>query len=329
MNRRYFLINTAIALGAFFSGCITKKSPKNEFIMKPIKKNVFSENGKSLVSKVKYEKNLKETILESVDLIGGFEKVFRRYAKGDTIMIKPNFNSDDPFPASSDPEFVKAVIELLYEYCAEKVIIGESSGVFWLPTRRVMEKMGMTEVAENTGAELIFFEEGEWIKVDVNGKYLKNIEIAKDALKPLKIVYLPCMKTHGSARFTLSLKLAIGFTNPRNRSGLHFMHLEEKIAELNTIIHPDLIIMDGRKCFITGGPTSGDLREPNLIFASGDRIAIDVEALKVLKSYKANNKLNMPIWEFPQIKRACELNLGARSEVRYKVLGYSALTPNT
>lgn len=30
------------------------------------------------------------------------------------MVVKQNFNSDDPFPASSDPEFVKAVIFLLY-----------------------------------------------------------------------------------------------------------------------------------------------------------------------------------------------------------------------
>ena len=72
--------------------------------------------------------------------------------------------------------------------------------------------------------------------------------------------------------------------------------------------------MDGRKCFTTGGPDVGHVEEPNIILASGDRIAIDVEALKILKSYKASNKLGMPVWEFPQIKHAVELELGVRSE---------------
>ena len=65
--------------------------------------------------------------------------------------------------------------------------------------------------------------------------------------------------------------------------------------------------MDGRKCLVTGGPDKGDAEEPGLIFASLDRGAIDVEALRVMKGYNAVNRLDMDIWEFPQIKRAVEL----------------------
>ena len=78
--------------------------------------------------------------------------------------------------------------------------------------------------------------------------------------------------------------------------------------------------MDARKCFVSGGPESGEVKEPNLILASTDRIAIDIEGLKILKSYPAKNKLDLPLWEIPQIKRAVELGLGAKSEKDYKVL---------
>jgi len=78
--------------------------------------------------------------------------------------------------------------------------------------------------------------------------------------------------------------------------------------------------MDARKCFVSRGPEAGEIKEPNLIFASQDRIAIDVEGLKVLKSYKAKNKLNLPLWEFPQIKRAVELELGVKSEEEYRLV---------
>jgi len=78
--------------------------------------------------------------------------------------------------------------------------------------------------------------------------------------------------------------------------------------------------MDARKCFVSGGPESGEVKEPNLILASTDRIAIDIEGLKILNSYPAKNKLDLPLWEIPQIKRAVELGLGAKSEKDYKVL---------
>jgi uncharacterized protein (DUF362 family) len=77
--------------------------------------------------------------------------------------------------------------------------------------------------------------------------------------------------------------------------------------------------MDGRRCFISDGPSSGELREPNLILASGDRIATDVEALKVIQSYPGHSLKKSP-WELTMIRRAVELGLGATSEVEYRII---------
>jgi len=276
------------------------------------RENVYKRDGKALVSKVKASFDLKESVKKSVDLIGSLEKVV---SSGDKVIVKPNFNSDDPFPASSDPEFVKAAVSLLYEAGASQVIIIESSGIRWLPTRNVLDRTGMLKAAEKCGAEVRILDDRAWIDTEIQGKRWKNVLIAKDALEEnARFVWLPCMKTHRYARFSLSLKLAVGLLSFRQRGDLHSAYLEEKIAELNLAVRPDLIIMDGRKCFTTGGPDVGHVEEPSVILASGDRVAIDVEALKILKSYKADNRLDMNTWEFPQIKRAVELGLGVKSE---------------
>jgi len=276
------------------------------------KESAYKKDGKAQVSKVKASLDLKESTKKAVDLIGGLKKVV---SSGDKVIVKPNFNSDDPFPASSDPEFVEAVVSLLYEVGASQVIIMESSGMPWLPTKNVLEKTSMLEAAKSCGAEVRVLDDREWIDTEIRGKRWKSVSIAKDAFEEnAKFVWLPCMKTHRYARFSLSLKLAVGFLGFRQRGDLHSAYLEEKIAELNLAVHPDLIIMDGRKCFTTGGPDIGHVEEPKVILASGDRVAIDVEALKILKSYKADNRLDMNTWEFPQIKRAVELGLGVKSE---------------
>ena len=276
------------------------------------KENVYKRNGKTLVSKVKASIDLKESIKKAVDLIGGLEKVV---SSGDKVIVKPNFNSDDPFPASSDPEFVKAVVSLLYKAGASLVVIIESSGVHWLPTRNVLDKTGMLKAAKESGAEVRILDDREWVDIEIEGKRWKRVSIAKDALEEdAKFVWLPCMKTHRYARFSLSLKLAVGLLGFRQRNDLHSSFLGEKIAELNLTVHPDLIIMDGRKCFTTGGPDVGRVGEPNVILASGDRIAIDVEALKILQSYRGDIEFGINPWEFPQIKHAMELGLGVKCE---------------
>ncbi len=146
------------------------------------------------------------------------------------------------------------------------------------------------------------------------------MSLPEKALKEVeKLVYVCCMKTHKWAKFTFSLKLAVGFMKPSERVLLHARRLEEKIAELNLVVLPNLIIMDGRKCFVRGGPASGEMREPNLILASGDRIAIDVEAVKVVEGYKGSSLTSDP-WSYTQIRRAAELDLGVKSPQEYKVL---------
>lgn len=107
---------------------------------------------------------------------------------------------------------------------------------------------------------------------------------------------------------------------PFQRAKLHLRNVQEKIAELNKIIKPDLIIMDARKCFITEGPSDGELGTPGLILASDDRIAIDIEGIKIIQSFKGNSLKNISPWDLPQIKQAVEFGLGAKTEKDYQLL---------
>ena len=280
-----------------------------------MKENVFISEGKALVSQVRCDGDLKQNIAQAVAAIGGFQRLVE---PGNAILLKPNFNTADPPPASSDPHFVKAVIELLYEHGAGRVVVGESSMIS-RSTRDTLRQTGMLQAAEEAGAEVIIFDEGEWVPVRIGGRYLKRVALAKAGLEAQKIVYVCCLKTHRLADFTLSLKLAMGFVRRRDRVLMHLWRLSEKLAELNLAIAPDLIIMDGRRCFIAGGPSSGELREPSLILASGDRIAIDVEGLKVIQSYPGHSLKKNP-WELTMIRRAVELGLGATSEADYQTV---------
>ncbi|MDP2930299.1 MAG: DUF362 domain-containing protein [bacterium] len=273
------------------------------------------------VSKVEFKRNIKETVSEAISQIGGFGKFIN---VGDVVLLKPNFNTADPFPASTDFWFLKSVIELIYEAGAKIVLLGDSSTIT-ANTRKVMEKLGVFELEKmETPPRIYVFEEGsfglsetdiqkapiKWIKKDIpSGEYLKSVSLPNLLDKIDKLILLPCLKTHKYAQFTGALKLSVGFVKPTDRLGLHFRNLQEKIAELNTIIRPALVIMDARKCFITEGPASGELREPNLIMASTSRVEIDVEGIKIIQSFKGNSLTGIDPWQLPQIKKAVELRI--------------------
>lgn len=262
------------------------------------------------VAKVKFEKNLKESIFKAVDLVGGFGKFIKT---GDVVLLKPNFNTADPFPASSDPEFVKAVVELVYECGAKIVMIGESSTMS-LNTHKVMETLGVFELEKMEMPPRIYvFEERAWVKKEIpDAHYFKRVFVTEYLDRADKLILLPCLKTHSQAQFSGSLKLSVGFMKPLQRVRLHLGHIQEKIAELNQIINPDLIIMDARKCIINRGPAEGEVREPELILASNDRVAIDVEGIKIIQGFRGNSLENIDPWKLPQIKRAVEFGIGEK-----------------
>ncbi len=282
---------------------------------RPRKGNSFCRDGVTLVSTVKVEHDLRASVVKAVELIGGLGKVI---SSGDRVMLKPNFNSHDPFPGSSDLEFLKVVVQLLMGAGA-KVVVGESSGGMWRPTRKVMEKLGALRQLTDLGAEVIAFDDRarDWVRVRVDGDYIKEVTVPRSVYEADKIVYLPCMKTHQLSRFSLSLKLAVGLVHPGERRSMHMRNLERKVAEFNLALQPDLIIMDGRKAFVSGGPATGELVEPGVLMASGDQVALDVEALKILGSYKAKNRLLPDPYDSPQIATALRHGLGAKE---YKVV---------
>ncbi|MFH1022898.1 MAG: DUF362 domain-containing protein [Planctomycetota bacterium] len=299
--------DTVVGLYHFLGDMAPKNVPLVE--PKPRKSNPWQRNGLPLVSRVKADVDMKPAIGKAVALLGNLGDVVSR---GDKVFVKPNFNSPDPFPASTDLMFLRAIVEMLLEAGA-KVTIGESSGGIWRPTRNVFRKLGVYELAASLGVELIAFEDAPngWVRVKVGGDYLKTVTMPRSAYEADKMAYLPCMKTHRLAGYSGALKLSFGFTHPGERRGFHMSNLQQKVAEVNLCWQPDIIVMDGRKAFVSGGPDTGELVETGLILASGDPIAIDVEAVRTLLNYEVKNMLPADPWQLPQIVTALRHGLGA------------------
>jgi len=302
------LFDTVVGLYHLFGDRVPQNIPLVD--PKPRNVNPWRSNGQVLVARVIAGEDIRASIDRTITLLGGLGQAIDR---GDKVLVKPNFNSPDPFPGSTDLVFLRAALELLLETGA-RVTIGESSGGIWRPTRNVLRKLGVSELARHLNVELVAFEDktDDWVRIKVNGYYLDTVTVPRSAYEADKIVYLPCMKTHKFARFSGALKLGVGFVHPGERLALHLGNLEQKVAEINLVWQPDLIIMDGRKAFVSGGPEKGELVEPRVIMASGDLVAIDVEALNILASYKAKNRLLPNPYHSPQIVTALRHNLGSK-----------------
>ncbi len=262
---------------------------------------------KKKVSKIKIGDDLKSGVKKAVDELGGFGKFIK---PGDVVLLKPNFNSADPYPASSDPVFLRAVVDLVYDSGAKLAIVVDSS-MYALNTRKVMEKLKIFDLQNTKRPPRVYvFDEMKWVKKEIPaGKFLKSVSVPELLDSVDKLILLPCLKTHFKAHFTGALKLSVGFMKPFQRVGLHLKNLEEKIAELNKVINPDLVIMDARECFITGGPANGEKRSPGIIMASESRANIDIEGVKIIQGFNGNSLEGVDPMGITHIRMAKEFGM--------------------
>jgi uncharacterized protein (DUF362 family) len=86
------------------------------------------------------------------------------------------------------------------------------------------------------------------------------------------------------------------------------------IAEINQHYKVDVVVMDGIKAFVTAGPESGKVVDPQLLLASRDRVAIDAVGVSILKLHGVKSKVGEEdVFGQDQLKRAAELAFGVRS----------------
>lgn len=271
--------------------------------------NVLVRDGKPLVVKVPHLNGdyLPTSVDKALELLGGLEKVIR---PGDGVMIKPNFNCSYAFPLSTDLGFLATVIEILQDAGA-RVSVGEMSGRADGPTEKVIANLQILPVLRRYGVKFINFEKDEWLSLKVEGQCWESFRVPRSIYEAEKRVYLANMRCHSSARFTASLKLSVGWIDLRDREFLHQERdmVEAKVAELNLGWQPNLILIDGRRSTVAWHGR-GEYVYPNMILASGDMVAIDAEAVRMLKQYPADNKLDAPVEELGQLKAAQDLGLG-------------------
>ncbi len=276
--------------------------------------NPYVRDGKALVSFVLAGGEIKANILKAVDLLGGFAKCLKPQ---DRILLKPNFNSEDPPPGSTALDFLTAVIELLRDHGYSRVKVGEGSGRAWVPTERVYKLTGLSSKMAEMKVPLLEFDRSQFLDVPIGGEYLDLIAYPSDLEEFDRIIYLPTMKSHLIAGFSMSLKLSVGFTHLFDRTLLHSdnnMFVAQRAVEMAIPVKPDLIIMDGRVSFVSGGPAIGYAVHPGVFLASGDQVALDVQGVRLLQNYAAVNHLAGNAWEMPQIKTAVKHGLGIKSD---------------
>jgi uncharacterized protein (DUF362 family) len=243
---------------------------------------------------------------------------------GKTVALKANFNSADPFPASTHIDTLAAVVTALQEADARSITLAERSGMG--DTRDVLDRLGVFALGERLGFKVVVLDEepkDRWLKIDREGTHwLRGFYLSKIFLDADAVVQTCCLKTHGfGGHFTMSLKNSVGLVAKKVPGGVYDYMWELHgspyqrlmIAEINKHYPVDLVIMDAAEAFISGGPHKGDHAAPGLMLASTDRVAIDAVGAAILRMHGCATDADKSIFQLDQIRRAVELGLGAAS----------------
>ena len=244
--------------------------------------------------------------------------------RGRQVVVKPNFNSADPFPGSTHPDTLGSLVEWLGAAGARRVTVADRSGMG--VTRDVMEAKGVFAQARKVGYDTVVLDEipaRDWIARSIPGGHWQRGVLFPRLFEEAEAIVSTCaLKTHRfGGHFTLSLKNSVGAVAKRGPDGYDYMrelhgsaHQRRMIAELNALYRPAVVVLDGLEAFVDGGPDSGARARPGVMVAGTDRVAVDAVGVAVLRLHGTTRAVSAGrIFDQEQIARAVELGLGVGS----------------
>ena len=222
-------------------------------------------------------------------------------SRGDTVLIKVAANSGNPYPATTDPIAVRAMVELLLARGARRVIVADMSGVqfvrFWKDglrgsSRVLMQQNGIARAGQEAGAEVQAFEEAGWDgffeeRPTVAGSWAGPVMLPNVLREVDHVVLMPRCSRHVLAGSTLALKSAVGWWRHDARLEYHrdAATFSEKTADANTVptilAKQRLVLTSATRVLTTFGPDDGYEHEPDtgIVFASPSAVAHDMLSL--------------------------------------------------
>lgn len=215
-------------------------------------------------------------VRETVAALGGMSRFVKA---GETVVLKPNIGWDRTveLAANTHPQVVATVALLCLEAKAARVRIFDRT---CNDPRRCYVQSGIAaaiEALDDKRVELEHIDRRGYQEILLkNGVALQKWEFYKPALTADRLINLPIAKDHSISVLTLGMKNIMGVIGG-NRGVLH-RNIDEALADINSVIHSDLTIIDATRILTANGPQGGsldDVKRLDTLIASADIVAAD------------------------------------------------------
>ncbi len=249
---------------------------------------------------------------------------WRRFLPKDKeTLVKLNLSWTKFFPACSTPPWqLEGVVRALVRdgFPGENLLPVENKTVVTNPRKGARNNKWL-RVLDVYGLGFTPLTEVEWTVYPFKTPLLKLNEIFPEGVQVPKmfagksVLHLPTVKTHGHSTTTGAVKNAFGGLLKEVRHYAH-KYIHEVLVDLLIMqkeLHPGVFaVMDGTVCGDGAGPRTMIPRIGNLILASGDSVAIDAVAARLM---------GFDPMTIPYIRMAHERGLGVGDPLEIEIVG--------
>ncbi len=207
------------------------------------------------------------------------------HPRGRTL-VKPNCVASGRFfpHAYTRPEVLEGVMLALRDRDAgmSTLTLGERCGIT-VPTRMAFHQADYYPMADRVRAEVSHFEEEPQVEIPLShtGRLRDRLFTPRPVAQADFFVNCPKFKAHPWTTVTFSMKNYIGIQDDRHRLLDHDYRLDRKVADLQHVLQPQLVVIDA----ITAG--EGRMLTPmpfplELIIAGNNQVAVDAVCCRIL-----------------------------------------------
>jgi len=209
----------------------------------------------------------------AVEILGGMGGFVR---KGAHVVIKPNIviAREPQYGVTTNPAAVAAVVKMCWDAGAASVTVFDRPTA---PTLQAYAVSGIKKAVQDAGGTMKVLADRDFERISIpKGRILTSWPVLTDIFDADVMINMPCAKTHGEAGLTLSMKNLWGVMG--GDRGLLHQDLMQKIVDANSLIKPQLVILDAFRLLFRNGPTGGglqDVKPGRTCIAGTNQVSVD------------------------------------------------------
>ncbi len=217
---------------------------------------------------------------QAIQSMGGIEKYVKR---GQKVVIKPNLGWDTTpeRAANTNPELMARIVEHCLAAGAKDVYVFDNTINEWT---RCYKNSGIEKAVKDAGGKVLSGKsKGSYHEIAVEGgRSLKKVQVHELILESDVFINVPVLKSHGGTVLSISMKNLMGVV--WDRRWWHANNLHQCIADVTTVVKPDLNVVDAYRVLKKNGPRGvsvSDVVTMKSLIITEDMVAADTAAAKL------------------------------------------------